>query len=423
MDHFAYRNHVLHAEDVNLSTLLADGTIPTPSYCYSTATLTRHYNVFAEALAPVNPLICYAVKAGSNIALLHLLGRLGAGADVVSQGEIYLALKAGIKAEKIVFSGVGKTAEEMRYALQQGIKQFNIESVPELELLNSVAGELGCSAPIAFRVNPDVVAGTHAKISTGHKASKFGVPISDALQLYAYAASLPHISVQGVSVHIGSQLTSLTPFEIAFTHVKSLVADLRHAGHTISTIDLGGGLGIPYAPDADAPPLPEAYGAMVTRLFAGDSAQMMFEPGRLIMGNSGILLARIQYVKQTDAGTYYILNAGMNDLMRPSMYDAYHEIVPLVQHPERTTIEATIVGPVCESSDVFASKRNIQQMVAGELLAIRTAGAYGASMSNTYNARPLPPEILVDGVQHGFIRRPQTLESLTQYQQMPSWWA
>lgn len=418
MDHFAYKQDILHAEDVSLAELAAQ--FGTPLYCYSSATLARHYQVFNEALGGLDRLVCYAVKANSNLGVLATLAQLNAGADVVSEGEIRLCLAAGIAPQKIVFSGVGKQPSEMRFALEHGIFQFNVESLPELYALSEQAAAMGQRARIAVRVNPDVNPGTHAKISTGQKESKFGIPMLQAQEVYGLARSLPGIEVQGVSVHIGSQLTTLTPFRDAFLRVRALVEALRAAGHTIRTVDLGGGLGIPYDQQDNAPPLPVAYGQMVQEVMAGIDATLIFEPGRLIAGNAGILLARVIYVKEALGRTYVIVDAAMNDLIRPSLYDAFHEIVPVARH-DRPMIVADVVGPVCETGDIFAADRILPQVEPGELLAFRSAGAYGAVMGSTYNARPLCPEVLVRGSDVAVVRPRPSYDDLIAAQKVPAW--
>jgi len=419
MDHFTYKNGVLHAEDIDLTQLA--GEVGTPFYCYSAATFARHYRVFDDALAGLEHKICFAVKANSNIGVLATLAHLGAGADVVSEGEIRLALAAGIAPGDIVFSGVGKQPAEMRFALEQGIFQFNVESYPELEALSREAAALGKTAGIAVRVNPDVNPGTHAKISTGQKESKFGIPMEQALDVYRRAAELPGIRVQGVSVHIGSQLVTLEPFRHAFMRVRSLVEALRSAGHTVTTVDLGGGLGIPYDQQQGAPPLPVAYGQMVREVMSGIDATLIFEPGRLIAGNAGILVTRVIYVKEALGQIYVIVDAAMNDLLRPSLYDAYHEIVPVVQEAGQGRIVADIVGPVCETGDSFATAREIANVKPGDLLAFRSAGAYGAVMASTYNARLLAPEVLVNGAQKTLVRSRPRYEEMIAAQRIPEW--
>lgn len=416
MDYFTHRNGTLHAEDVALEHVAA--TIGTPFYCYSTATLQRHAEVFSNALSAVKPLVCFAVKACSNIAVLRVLANAGLGADVVSEGELRRALAAGIAPNKIVFSGVGKTPDEMRFALQQKILQFNVESDRELLMLNDVAKELKLFAPIALRVNPDVDADTHAKISTGKKENKFGIDIELAPSVFKLAESLPNIMVKGVSVHIGSQLTNLAPFRAAYTRVRELVDALRAQGIPLKTIDLGGGLGVPYRGD-DAPPLPTEYGAMVSEVFAGYDADFIVEPGRLIAGNAGILVSKVLYVKRTER-TYIITDAGMNDLMRPALYDALHDVV-LVKEPSGAQAPVDIVGPVCESSDVFARDVLVSVPKEGELIAFRTAGAYGASMSNTYNSRLLVPEVLVSGDRFAVIRPRPSYDAMLQAETIPDW--
>lgn len=414
MDHFLYKDGALHAEDVPVTTL-AD-SVGTPFYCYSTATLTRHYRVFAEGLSALSPLICFAVKANSNPHVLQVLGSLGAGADVVSEGEIRLARAAGIPAERIVFSGVGKTRSEMRYGLEQGIFQFNVESEAELRILSQEAAALGKEAPVALRVNPDVDAGTHEKITTGRKDSKFGVDIRLAPELYALAASLPGIAVRGISVHIGSQLTSLPPFLEAFSRVRQFVERMRGEGYELPVIDLGGGLGIPYDPHSAEPPPPQEYGAFIAQAMDGLEAQYVFEPGRLIAGNAGILVSRVIYGKENDGARFLIIDAGMNDLLRPAMYDAQHTLIPVDEAINAPRQPYHVVGPVCESSDVFGRGVMLPELGEGALLALRSAGAYGAVMSSTYNARPPVPEILVDGDTYRVIRpRPDYEAMLAAY--------
>lgn len=417
MDHFAYKDDELYAEDVRLVELAKK--VGTPFYCYSTATIKRHYQVFSEALGDLPKKICFAVKCNGNLAVLSALASMGCGADVVSGGEIRLALKAGMKPENIVFSGVGKTREEMAYALEVGIFQFNVESYPELELLSDVAAAMGKVAAIAVRVNPDVDAKTHAKISTGKSENKFGIPISLAEPVYERAAELPGIKVQGVSVHIGSQLTDLEPFQAAFERVRTMVEELRGAGHDISVIDVGGGLGIPY--DENTPPLPEAYGAIVRETLGDLGAQLVCEPGRVIAGNAGILVSRVIYVKEGDGKTFLIVDAAMNDLIRPSLYEAYHHIVPVVQDAIRPVAPVDVVGPVCETGDTFAMERELQEVRAGELIALRSCGAYGAAMGSTYNARPLAPEVMVSGDQWAVVRSRPSYEEMVAGQAVPEW--
>lgn len=418
MDHFTYKDGVLFAEDVSLTELAAKHG--TPFYCYSTATLQRHYRVFAEAFAGRNPLICFALKACSTLAVVKTLAAEGAGADVVSGGEIRIALAAGIPPSKIVFSGVGKTRAEMAYALEQDIFQFNVESEAELDALSEVATEMKKTARVALRVNPDVIAGTHEKISTGNKETKFGIPMRLAVEFYERAGKLPGIAVQGVSVHIGSQLTDLTPFAGAFTRVVELVAKLREKGIAVSTLDLGGGLGIPYKEES-VPPLPAAYGQMVLDITHGLGVQLMFEPGRLLVGNAGVLVTRVLYLKRSEGRIFVIVDAGMNDLVRPAMYDAHHDIVPVTLSSAVGNEIVDVVGPVCETSDIFAKDRQLPLPRPGDLLAFRSSGAYGASMASTYNARPLLAEVLVNGAESAVIRPRQTYEELLARDALPGW--
>lgn len=417
MDHFEYKNGVYHAEDVALDKLAEH--IGTPFYCYSTATLVRHYQVFAGHFADVDAKVCFAVKANDNLAILKTLAQLGSGADVVSGGEIQKCLAAGFKASDIVFSGVGKTADEMRYALEQGIFQFNVESLPELELLNAVALSLGKVAPIAIRVNPDVDPKTHAKISTGQKTTKFGVAMSQALSVYQQAAVMQGISLQAVSVHIGSQLTNLEPFRQAFARVRAFVEELRANGITITRLDLGGGLGIPYG--KEEPPLPEAYAHIVKEETAGLGCSLMFEPGRVLVGNAGVLVTRVIYVKRSEGKIFVIVDAAMNDLMRPALYDAYHDIVPVKPDADAPTEFVDVVGPVCETGDIFCETRLLRVPEAGDLLVLRSAGAYGAVMASTYNARPLIAEVMVKGDEYAVVRARQTYEELIGRDSVPSW--
>jgi diaminopimelate decarboxylase len=420
MNHFDYRNGVLHAEGVNLIDLAT--AVGTPFYCYSTATLERHYRVFSEAFAGEKTLICYAMKANSNQSVLRTLARLGAGADVVSGGELKRALAAGIPTEKILFSGVGKTETELRAALSADILCINVESEPELELLSRLADETGRIARISVRVNPDVDSGSHAKISTGKSENKFGVPLARAREVYARAASLPGIKVTGVDVHIGSQITDLVPLESAFRLLVDFVQRLRADGHTISHVDLGGGLGIPYHLDGEAPPLPNAYAAMVKRVMHNLGCTLMFEPGRLIVGNAGILLARVIYVKHGDVKNFVIIDAAMNDLIRPTLYEAHHDILPVVAAPEgRPVIVADVVGPVCETGDYLALKRTMAAPKPGDLLAIMTAGAYGAVQSSTYNTRALVPEVLVKDDRYAVVRPRQEVDALIALDRPAPW--
>lgn len=420
MDHFIYQNGVLMAEGVPVAEIAA--AVGTPVYVYSTATLVRHYGVFDAALAGMDHLICFALKANGNLAVVRTLAALGAGADVVSGGELRRALAAGVPPGKIVFSGVGKTAEEIAFALDAGIGQFNVESEPELALLDQIAQGRGLRAPMALRVNPDVDAKTHAKISTGKAEDKFGVPIARARAVYARAAAMAGIEVIGVDVHIGSQLTDLAPFEAAFTKVAELTGQLRADGHTIRRLDLGGGLGIPYRASNEAPPLPFDYGMVIRRTVGDLGAQVVIEPGRLIVGNAGILVASVLYAKPGEGRDFLILDAGMNDLVRPAMYDAWHDIVPLVEpSPGAALAPMDVVGPVCETGDRFAIGRSLPPLGPGDLVAFRSAGAYGAVMASEYNARPLVPEVLVNGAAFAVIRPRPTYEEMLARDMMPNW--
>ena len=420
MDHFLYRGGVLHAEDVPLTEIAA--AVGTPAYVYSAATLTRHYRVFDEALAGMPHLVCYAMKANSNLAVVALLGALGAGMDVVSGGEYRRARAAGVPGERIVFSGVGKTREEMRLALEGGVRQFNVESEPELFALSEVASGLGLRAPIAIRVNPDVDAKTHAKIATGKSENKFGIPIARARAVYAIAAALPGIEVVGVDVHIGSQLTELAPFESAFLKVAELTEALREDGHVIRRLDLGGGLGIPYERTNEAPPLPFDYGEVIRRTVGRLGCEIEIEPGRLIAGNAGVLLSRVIYVKRGEGRDFLILDAAMNDLVRPAMYDAWHDLVPVVEPPAGVEMASfDVVGPVCETGDTFARARLLPPMAAGELAAFRSAGAYGAVMASEYNSRPLIPEVLVSGDHFQVVRARPSFDEMLARDTIPSW--
>jgi diaminopimelate decarboxylase len=401
MNHFQYRNGVLHAEDVSLASLADE--IGTPFYCYSTATLERHYRVFAEAFDGVPTLICYAMKANSNQSVLRTLAGLGAGADVVSGGELKRARAAGIPPEKIVFSGVGKTEAELRQALGENILCINVESEPELALLSSIASETGRTARISVRINPDVDAKTHAKISTGKSENKFGIPLSRAREVYARAAKLPGIKVTGVDMHIGSQITDLGPLEDAFKLLVEFVGVLRSDGHIIAHVDFGGGLGIPYEHDLPNPPEPAAYAQMVKRVTKGLGATLMFEPGRMIVGNAGILVSRVIYVKHGDAKNFVVIDAAMNDLIRPTLYEAHHDILPVREETARNFI-ADVVGPVCETGDYLALDRKMPEPKPGDLIAIMTAGAYGAVQSGSYNTRALVPEVLVKDGQYAVVR-------------------
>ncbi|MDX1580774.1 MAG: diaminopimelate decarboxylase [Alphaproteobacteria bacterium] len=420
MHHFDYKNGILHAEDVPL-TEIADA-VGTPFYCYSTATFERHFDVFRDAFAKLGALVCYSVKANGNLAVLRTLARRGAGADIVSEGELRRALAAGIPADRIVFSGVGKTRREMIFALEQQIHQFNVESEPELELLDEVARDIGAKAPITIRINPDVDARTHAKISTGKEENKFGLPWHRAREVYARAATMDGIEVVGVDVHIGSQLTNLEPFEEAFARLAELVTLLREEGHDIRRIDLGGGLGVPYQPDDPEPPHPDRYAEMIERVIGPLGCEIILEPGRLIAGNSGILVSRVLYVKRAENRTFVILDGAMNDLIRPAMYEAYHHIIPVRQPTQNETMERVdFVGPVCESGDTFATQRPTTPLEPGDLVAFLTAGAYGAVMSSTYNSRPLAPEVLVKGSDFAITRPRPSYEEMLAQEQFPPW--
>ena len=418
MDHFSYNNGNLCAEDVSIEKLAEE--VGTPFYCYSTATLERHYNVFARAFEGLDTLVCFAVKANSNIAVLKTLADQGAGADVVSGGELKRALVAGIPVDKIVFSGVGKTKEELTSALNAGVMQINVESVPELEALNEVAQSMGVQAPVSIRVNPDVDAKTHAKITTGLSENKFGIGIGEAQDVYASGREMAGIDLVGVAVHIGSQLLDLTPFKHAYTRVGDLVKTLRADGHDMRSLDLGGGLGIPY--EGQETPSPEAYAEVVKEAVGDIGCRIMLEPGRVIAGNAGILVTRVVYVKEGPTRTFIIVDAAMNDLMRPSLYDAHHDIVPVVEpSPDARLIDVDIVGPICETGDTFGTKRPMPALKAGDLLAVRTAGAYGAVMSGTYNTRPLVPEILIRGDDFTVVRRRLSVDDMLAMEALPDW--
>jgi diaminopimelate decarboxylase len=422
MHHFQYRDGVMHAEDVALDRLAA--SVGTPFYCYSTATLARHYQVFTAAFDGLDISVRYALKANSNLAVVRTLAGLGAGADVVSEGELRIARLAGVPANKIVFSGVGKTAAELALALDIGIDQFNVESEAELAALSALASSRGKIAPIAIRINPAVDSGTHAKIATGGEDTKFGIPMERARAVYAAAAKLPGIAVVGAAVHIGSQLTTLAPFETAFRRLAEFAGVLRADGHDIRRVDLGGGLGIPYDDDADVPPLPRAYGDMVRRVVGNLGCTVIFEPGRLLVGNAGILVTRVIYLKQARTRTFAIVDAAMNDLLRPALYDAYHRVMPVKEAAKGAKMTVVdVAGPVCETGDVLAVDRPLPPLGAGDLLAIMSAGAYGAVMSSTYNARPLPAEVLVNGAQAAIVRRRPSASDMLQYETVPDWLA
>ncbi len=420
MHHFAYRNGVLHAEGVDLRMIARE--VGTPFYCYSTATLERHYRVFSEAFADVPSLVCYAMKANSNQAVLRTLARLGAGMDVVSEGELRRARAAGVPGNRITFSGVGKTPAEMAFGLDEDILCFNVESEPELEALSALATARGQTARIALRVNPDVDAKTHHKISTGKSENKFGIPISHARDVYARAAALPGIRVTGVDMHIGSQITDLQPFDDAFALLADFVRELRADGHAIDHVDLGGGLGIPYREDNDPPPHPERYAEIVKRNTTGLGCTLVFEPGRLIVGNAGILVTSVVYVKHGDGKTFVIVDAAMNDLIRPTLYDAHHDLRPVVAAAaDARRLVADVVGPVCETGDYLALDRELAEPVPGDLLAVMTAGAYGAVQAGTYNTRPLIAEVMVTGASHAVVRPRQTYEELIGLDRLPPW--
>jgi diaminopimelate decarboxylase len=420
MHHFDYRSGVLHAEGVDLTTL-ADA-VGTPFYCYSSATIERHYKVFAGAFADVDALVCYAMKANSNQAVIATLAKLGAGADVVSAGELLRARAAGVPPDKIMFSGVGKTADELALAVEQNILCVNVESEPELELLSSIAAAKGRAVDISIRVNPDVDPKTHAKIATGKSENKFGIPISRAREVYAHAARLKGVRVIGVDMHIGSQIIELDPFGDAFALLADFVTTLRADGHTISHIDLGGGLGIPYREDNAPPPDPDAYAAIVKRATQNLNCKLIFEPGRLIVGNAGILVTRVLYMKHGEGKTFVIIDAGMNDLIRPTLYEAHHDIRPVRQAPAGAPrITADVVGPVCESGDFLALDRSMVAPRPGDLLAVMTAGAYGATQSGTYNSRPLIPEVLVRKDEWALVRPRVTAADLIAMDRLPNW--
>ena len=420
MDHFLYRNGQLHAEDVPVAEIAA--AVGTPVYIYSTATLLRHFRLFDEALDWGPHLVCYAMKAASNQAILTTLAQAGAGMDVVSGGEYARARAAGVPGDRIVFSGVGKTRAEIRTALEGGIRQFNIESEPEMEAVSDIAAAMGISAPVTIRVNPDVDAKTHAKIATGKSENKFGIPIARAREVYRMAAAMPGLEVVGIDVHIGSQLTDLTPFELAYQKVAELTEQLRADGHTIRRLDLGGGLGIPYERSNAAPPLPTDYGAMVLKTLGHLRCEIEIEPGRLIAGNAGLMVSEVIYVKSGEGRDFLIIDGAMNDLIRPAMYEAHHDIIPVVEAEAGAEQQPyDIVGPVCESGDTFAKQRMMPKLVAGDLVAFRSAGAYGAVMASEYNSRALIPEVLVHGDQFAVIRRRPTFDEMINRDTIPEW--
>ena len=418
MDHFQLKNGELYCEDVPLADIGAE--VGTPVYVYSTATMCRHVAVLRAALDPLpNPLIAYAVKANPNNAVIATLAKAGLGADVVSGGEYRRATAAGVARDKIVFSGVGKTEEEMRLALEGGLYQFNLESLDEAEMLSAVASTMGRTAPVGFRVNPDVAAGGHAKITTGAAENKFGIAIGEAVEAYERIAQLPGLNVQGVAVHIGSQLTDLAPLERAFIRVGELIGELRAAGHDINVADLGGGLGVPYDPGEPPPPSPDEYGATVKRVAGGWNARLVFEPGRLIVANAGVLLSRVIRVKPGATDPFVILDAAMNDLMRPAMYGAWHDFDAVAPSGERMT--AHIVGPICETGDTFAMDREIDALATGELAVFRTAGAYGATMASSYNSRGFVPEVLVDGDRFAVVADRIDPQAIMDAERVPEW--
>jgi diaminopimelate decarboxylase len=420
MHHFSYRNGVLHAEEVSL-TAIAD-EVGTPFYCYSHATLVRHYQVFAAAFSSIDHMICYAMKANSNLAVVKTLGDLGAGADVVSEGELRRALAVGIAPEKIVFSGVGKTEREMVFGLETGINCFNVESEPEMNLLSDVAASLGQTARVSIRINPDVDAKTHEKITTGKAESKFGISYDRAEEIYAHAAGLPGIQISGVDMHIGSQITDLEPYGEAYSLMADLVERLRGEGHQIDHLDMGGGLGIPYRGTNDIPPHPDEYAAMVKKTVGHLGCKLMFEPGRMISGNAGILVTQVIYQKPAGNKVFLIADAAMNDLIRPTLYDAYHDVWPIDEDlNEKVQVNGDLVGPVCETGDYLARSRDLPPAQAGELLAILSAGAYGAVQAGTYNTRPLVPEVLVNGSDYAVVRPRQTYEELIGLDRLAGW--
>ena len=420
MDHFLYRNGALHAENVAISQIAE--AVGTPFYLYSSATLLRHFKLFDDALQGMDHMICYAMKAASNQAILKLLGDAGAGMDVVSAGEYARARSAGIPGERIVFSGVGKTRVEMELVLRQGIRQFNVESEAEMRVLSEVAVSLGQVAPITIRINPDVDAKTHAKISTGKKEDKFGIPISRAREVYAMAAALPGLKIIGIDVHIGSQLTELEPFGLAYEKVAELTEILRADGHEITRLDLGGGLGIPYENSNSNPPTPEDYGALVREKVGHLGCEIEIEPGRFIAGNAGVMISEVIYVKAGEDREFLIVDGAMNDLIRPALYGAHHEILPIVEPEVGVAYQPyDVVGPVCESGDTFAKGRVLPHMEAGDLIAFRSAGAYGAVMASEYNSRPLVPEVMVQDDQFAVIRARPSLEDIINRDTIPEW--
>lgn len=422
MDHFSYKDDFLHAEDVSIKEIAKH--LGTPFYVYSTATLRRHFDLFESALNGLDHLICYAVKASSNQAILRTLAKFGAGMDVVSGGEYKRARDAGVEGNRIVFSGVGKTISEMKMALSEGVRQFNVESEEELFVLSRLANSMDRLAPITLRVNPDVDAKTHEKIATGKAENKFGIPISRAREVYALAASLPGIKVVGIDLHIGSQLTQLLPFEEAYKKIADLTNILRSDGHEIMRLDLGGGLGIPYGSKDGTPPTPKEYGQMIKRVLGHLNCEIEIEPGRLLVGNAGLLVSEVIYVKKGHDREFLILDAAMNDLLRPALYEAYHDIVPIVKsRREHKDAVYDIVGPVCETGDTFAKSREMKKCKPGDLLAFRSAGAYGAAMASEYNTRPLVPEVLTNNGDYVVIRDRPSLEEIIARDKIPDWLA
>ena len=420
MNHFHYIDGILHAENVSIPEIANE--VGTPFYCYSTATLTRHYSVFTEAFSDMNIKLCYAMKANSNQAVLATLAKLGCGADVVSGGELKRALLAGISPDKIMFSGVGKTKAEMQAALEADIFCFNVESVPELHQLSAVASSLGKSAPVSLRINPDVDAETHAKISTGKAGDKFGIPREDAIDAYALAASLPGLKVSGIDMHIGSQIEKLEPFDKAFARLKELIGALRKQGHEIEHVDVGGGLGIPYKNDNLPPPEPEAYAQVVRKHVEELGCEVVFEPGRMIAGNAGILVGEVIFIKPSGDKTFIIADTAMNDLIRPTLYEAWHEIRPVREDLLRMPpVKGDLVGPVCETGDFMAKDRNLPPLAPGDLFAIGSAGAYGAVQAGTYNTRTLVPEVLVNGDEYHVIRPRMEVEDIIAMDSLPGW--
>jgi diaminopimelate decarboxylase len=420
VNHFAYRDGVLHAEDVPLPTLAAE--VGSPFYCYATATLLRHYRVFSEAFAGLDSMICYSVKANSNQAIIRTLVGAGAGLDVVSEGELRRALAAGCPPERIVFAGVGKTPREIAFAVDTGILCFNVESEPELRSISAIASAKGRTAAVSIRINPDIDARTHKKITTGRAENKFGIPASRAREVYRLAADLPGVRARGVDMHIGSQITDLAPFDAAYELLADLVRALRSDGHTIDHVDAGGGLGIPYRLDDPPPPPPSEYGEIIRRRLGNLGARILFEPGRVFVGNAGILVASVVFVKTGEAKNFIIVDAAMNDLIRPTLYDAHHDVVPVRKPPAAApTITADIVGGVCETGDYLALDRRVPMPESGDLIAIMTAGAYGAVQASTYNSRPLLPEVLVNGAEWAVVRPRQTYEELIGMDRLPPW--